>query len=419
MEATQQKAGRHYAWWIMIACGFILFGTLGATSSCIGVFFPPVIGELGVTVAGLSIYISFMTATMALFQPIARKLMTMLDIRVIMSSAIIISCLGFGLMGVYNNLIGFYFSGILIGIGHSFITFQLVPIMITRWFKIKIGFAMGFAVAMSSVGGAILAPICGQLIANFGYRLSYMLIALIGALISLPFSILVLRNDPTSKGLLAYGTEEVAKQESVSVDELASAKGLTFSQASKSPYFFMCILFAFLLSFALNFLVQVTNLAFSYGFPVEKGAIVASVMTIGGIAGSFLIGTLNDKFGIKVALSFGIIMGIIGLGMIASGQATESIVFIAMALFGIATALFSIAPPLVTSGIVGNRDYAKIFSYVASTLTVASTFAGPIYGALYDAAGNYNISVIVVMACLLLALIIGIIGVSNGKKHWA
>lgn len=417
MDTTPKTGGLHYAWWIMIASGAVMFGCLGATSACMGVFFPSVLKELGCSLAGLSLYISIFTATMAVFQPIARKIMATYDIRLVMSLAVVISCVGFALLGTYNSLTGFYISGVLIGIGHSFITFQLIPTMIGRWFKEKVGFAMGFAISMNSIGGAVLAPICGYLIVAFGYREAYFLISVIGAVISLPFTIFVLRNNPESKGLNAYGAEKLASQEGVSVEKLAP-KGLTFAEATKSPYFYICLLFAFFMSFALNFLVQATNLAYSYGFPVEKGALVASVMTIGGIGGSFLLGAVNDKFGIRVSTSMGILLGVIGLVLLKLGVTSDSIVFIAMAMFGISTALFVFAPPLVTRGIFGDKDNVKIFGFVASAVTVASTVANPVYGILYDKAQNYSTSVVVVIITLLLAMILCIVGVTGGQKRW-
>lgn len=410
------KGEMHYAWWIMISCAFILFGNLGTTSSCAGVFFPAVVNDLGVTYAGLSLYISFMTGTMALFQPIARKILARYDVRLVFSSAIIISAAGFGLMGFYHSLIGFYISGVMLGIGDSFITFQMMPTLIPRWFKTRVGFAFGFGAALLSVGGTIMAPICGQLIVNLGWRTAYPVFAAIGLAVALPFALFVLRSYPKDKGLEPYGIEEAQENEAKGKASVAE-RGFSFSEAVRSPYFFLCILFGFTMSFALNFLIQITSLAYSLGFPIEKGALAASAMTIGGIIGSLLFGVTSDKLGTKTGVAGGLLCGVFGLLLVLMGNGTAGFVFFGVGLFGVATGLFAIAPPLVVDKMIGNRDYTKIYSFVASSITVASTCASPIYGALYDKTGSYNAGLILCISCLIIGIIISIVGITASQRR--
>lgn len=409
----------HYAWWIMIACAFILFGNLGTTSSCAGVFFPAVVEELGVTYAGISLYISFMTGTMALFQPIARKILAVCDVRIVFALAILISAGGFALMGTYHSLVGFYISGIMLGLGDSFITFQMIPTMITRWFRTKVGFAMGFCAAMSAVGGTIMAPVCGILIANLGWRTAYLVFSSIGFCIAMPFALFVFRNHPKDKGLEPFGAEEYARMEVLKGNETGELKGFTFSEAIKTPYFYLSLLFGFSVSFALNFLIQITSLAYSLGFPIEKGALAASAMTVGGIAGSLLFGVTVDKLGTRIAVTGGLGCGVIGLIMVLLGGSAVSFMFIGIGLFGVATGLFSISPPLVVDNMVGKKDYTKIYGYVASAITVASTCAAPVYGGLYDITGSYNAGLILCASFLMLAILIGITGVGAARRRLA
>ncbi|MEL7657603.1 MAG: MFS transporter, partial [Bacillota bacterium] len=373
--------------------------------------------SLGVTYAGIAVYISFMTGTMALFQPFARKILALYDVRLVFSIAILISAGGFALMGTYHSLWGFYLSGIMLGLGDSFITFQLIPTMITRWFKTRVGFAMGFCAAMSAVGGTIMAPICGQLIANYGWRTAYPVFALIGFVIAIPFALFVMKNDPKDKGLEPYGAEEYAQKESSNGMSSINERGFTFSESAHSPYLYLCLLFGFAVSFALNFLVQITSLAYSLGFPIEKGALAASAMTVGGIIGSFLFGFSNDKLGTKTAVAGGLLCGVAGLILILLGGGTTAYVFIGVGLFGIATSLFSIAPPLVVNHMVGEKDYTKIYGFVASAITLASTFAGPTYGALYDITGSYNAGLILCISLLIIAIVVGLSGVTSAQQR--
>ena len=46
-EATIQKKGTHYAWWVMIGYGMLMCATIGAVTVMGGLFYYPVCDELG------------------------------------------------------------------------------------------------------------------------------------------------------------------------------------------------------------------------------------------------------------------------------------------------------------------------------------------------------------------------------------
>ena len=84
------------------------------------------------TMAQLALYFTIMTGTMAICQPIARKLFAKIDTRVVISLAVILAAGGFFAISFYTNYIGWMFSGVVIGFGFSFIVYLLGPILINN-----------------------------------------------------------------------------------------------------------------------------------------------------------------------------------------------------------------------------------------------------------------------------------------------
>lgn len=93
--------------------------------------------------------------------------------------------------------------------------------MIGNWFKKKAGLAMGIAMACSGIGGAVMNPLGGALIQSLGWRPTYAVLALIAAVLVLPFSLLVMKFKPADPRD-AYGADEVEDTPASSGAETAS-----------------------------------------------------------------------------------------------------------------------------------------------------------------------------------------------------
>ena len=88
----------HYAYLIVASCIVIMCLPCALVLSCAGIFFTPVSEFFGVARAQFTLYFSLLNVAMMLTLPIAGRLMSRVDLRVVLSACVVIC--GLGLMGM-------------------------------------------------------------------------------------------------------------------------------------------------------------------------------------------------------------------------------------------------------------------------------------------------------------------------------
>ncbi|WRS28710.1 MFS transporter [Oscillospiraceae bacterium MB08-C2-2] len=398
----------HHGWIVLISCCFIMFGTLGIIANCMSVFIAQVNADMGFEMTYLVLYFTFMTITLALFQPVAQKIFQKLNVKLVGAIAVILPAVGMSLMTVYTSVEGFYLSGVINGIGLSFITYLLIPTLMNKWFAVKLGLVMGIAMACSNLGGAVFSPIAGKLIATMGWRPACLLLAGLSVVISLPFALFGITRDPKEKGLEPYGADQVSK-----AGNTQQLTGLTLKEAAKTPWLYLVFVSVIGMFFFANFQPQIVKFATTTGFPIEKAAVVGSMLMIGSVVGKVGLGYINDKLGTIACVTIGGGCGIAGLLLFIMGSEPKA-VFIGAVLFGIGFAMMSIVPPLLVRKSMGSLHFAAIFSVVASVGTVTSAISNPIYGAIYEGNGTYVPGLIAAAISMGVVILCGI--VIGGRK---
>lgn len=257
--------------------------------------------------------------------------------------------MAFGLMGTYNSVIPFYISGVALGIGSTFLIYGSIPLIMNNWFKAKAGTSLGFSMAFMGVVGAIFAQVTGILIESIGWRQTYMALGVIVALLILPFTIFVIRSKPEQLNMKAYGEDEV-DVENTKVDK-TPATGVEKRTALKSPAFYLVLLFTGLFGLASTVSFHVPNFVESIGFTAAMAATGVTCVTIGQTGGKFMLGAINDKFGVKSALFVGIGGGMIGVvALMMSDSFGIGMLYLGALLFGIGFSGSTLLPPVVIRG---------------------------------------------------------------------
>lgn len=416
-QSFKRKEKIHYGWLVMIACGLIQFGDLGIFSNCGGIFIQPVCDELGFARADFQLYMSIVTLTMAVTMPLAQKVLAWARLRLLVPGIIIVECIAFGLMSQYHSVVGWYVSGFLLGLGHAYLTYLLVPFILNNWFKVRYGLAMGLACCCSTLGGALFSPITGRLIAAFGWRQTYLVLAICAFIITFPGAAIILRRTPEEMGLKPYGEGmECKEEEKASV--IPSDRGFTFKEAVRSPLFWLCGVFVIGLALACDFLNYISALAHTLGIPVQVGSMILSLVLWAAVIGDPISGTLTDKFGAGVAVGSLMITGIVGLLIIRLSGGIVALVCIGAFLFGLGFSLLNMAPPLLVKQVVGEKEYSKIYSYIASLLTFASASAAFIYGKIYDINESYDWALVFAIVSLSVAAVLSLYLQKKTKGLW-
>ena len=146
---------------------------------------------------------------MMVMLPIAGKLMNKIDLRILLSAAVIVNGVTYLVMSQLTEVWMFYVAGVFLGIGTAPLIYLAIPTLINNWCTKKVGFFVGLCMAFTGIGGVIFNPVGTALIGSGpdGWRLGYLVFGIIMLVATLPFTLLVVRSKPEDKGLLPYGAE--------------------------------------------------------------------------------------------------------------------------------------------------------------------------------------------------------------------
>jgi MFS family permease len=257
--------------------------------------------------------------------------------------------------------------------------------ILNNWFHIKRGLVVGISFMGSGIGGLIFNPITGYIIVNYGWRSAYQFLSVVIFAIVVPITFFVLKQKPEDIGENPLG--EIDEEESEKSED--KSYGITLSEAMKTFRFWGISVASVLLSIVgislmLNISPHLTNAGYSVTFAANIVALTMGALAIGKI----ILGSLFDRLGLRTATSIAVSFLLIGtLGMI---YVTNYIaLFAVVAGTGLGTAFYTIANPIITTKVYGNKDYSSIYGFLTAVIGLGGIISPLIVGFLYDSSGSY------------------------------
>lgn len=411
---TARKTGIPYHIWIVVSCCVLMTTGIAIPLTCASTFFPKISEALGVGLGEVSLIMTIQCVVLALLLPFAGKMLATKNVRVVLSIATTLYGIGMGLMAFYDSLYQFYCSGVILGVAGAFIVYLCVPFLIHNWFRKRVGLAMGVAFAFAGIGATIFSPITGYIIDTHGWRAAYLFLGAAILVLSLPFTLFVVRNTPEDMGLVPYGADKGSLEDAAG----ALPAGLSRAEAIRTPQFYELFFFSGLLGIAAATMYQVTSYMVSLGYSTTMGASVVAVGTIGVTVGKVSVGYLNDRIGLEGAACVGIGTGAVGVIVLLFGPSWGlPAMFIGAAMLGVSYACTALEPPLVVRRVFGSKDYSRIFSVIMVSSSMGTAFGTSILGFIKDRTGSFSASLIMVAVMLLTALVLVLIALRTSRAR--
>jgi len=413
----------HYGYIIVLSVFLQMFiaGTPVLTSS---LFVLPVTESFHISQGEFMMYMSIQYIFMAIASVFVPKLLSKFKYTTLDRAGIIIMASGVGIMGLARNVLLLYIGGAMIGTGQVVVMFLCAGTLIPRWFKVGVGAMLATANLGYSAGGIIMSPVISRILdmdSVLGmepWRGTYILLA--GAFIVLAElnSILLMRNEPSEKGLQRFG--EIVEASSPEKAPVVVISGVSKSVAIKSSSFIWLVIMMMAWNFACQIQVYLapyatfTTAAATSGFDLK--GFIGSVAMIGSVVGGYLVGGANDKFGGKGGSLVAGICGVVACVMMLAGQANSIVILIGAALFGIYYVVGSVQLPVMITSMYGDREYSKLFPFAAAFCPWFGAVSSSLWGFLYDMTGTYSSMLIGGIVLCALTSITGVIAISNSKK---
>ena len=403
------RGGFHYAYAIVASCVAITFLPCALVLSCAGIFFTPVSQYFGVATAEFTLYFSVLNIAQMLTLPVAGKLLSRLDARVVLSAAVALCAAGLVGMSLCQAMWQFYVCGAVLGVGVCPLIYLSVPTLVNAWCVKRVGFFVGLCMAFTGIGGVVFNPVGTALINSGaeGWRTAYLVFAAIVAVGTLPFTLFVVRSRPEDKGLLPYGALEGGEKDA----EAAVVSGVPAAQAMRMPAFFALAAFCgvitlnqtiyqFLAGYAQSFADTMPAIAAASG-------VVASAAMGGQAVGKVLLGTINDR-SVHLGVFVGICAGAAGVTLMWLFPGTLALLLVGAFLFGVVYAMTTVQTPLLVRTVFGSADYTNIYSRVSMVGSLMSAVAAVLWGLVVDSAGGYPLMFILGYGCMAVCLVLAL-----------
>ena len=408
-----EKKKIFYGWYIVISCVLLMALCYAPLISCASLFIKPVTDDLGFTRSGFTLAQTISTLLGIVLAPFVGKIMSGKHMHKVLVTCVIGVAVSYGLYSTASTLPGFYLRAVFVGIFAAGSTMLPVSIVITNWFQKQRGFAMSIAMAGSGIGGAILSPLIGNWITNYGWRRTYMILGILMFVVLVPVTLIIVRQKPADKGLEPYGFGEAAAQKKAASGAEWNAK---LADLRKMPLFWAFILGVLLISLTGSVISHIPSSIMDAGYSTETAASIASLYLAIAVPGKLLLGHIFDKFGAKAGILFGntaFFLSVIALMFIQA----PPVLYLMAVLFGFGTCIGTVSASVLTSKLFGTKNYAETYGFVTMFVNAGFAFGVPIIAAIYDLTGSYRVAWIIVAIAAIVMTIALLYSAAESKKR--
>jgi len=300
LRARLRIKERLFYGWVVITA-YLVIGTIAfGTRQSFGVFFKSIEGEFDLSRAATSGIFSVYMVFGCTFTFLGGWALDRYGPRVVTFLMGLFVGLSLLLTSQVNSLWQLFITySLLLAIGTSAV-YPTMMATTARWFDKKRGLAIGIAGIGVGLGPVVMAPFATYLIANFDWRMAYIVMGLIAGLVVTSLSML-LKKDPGEIGASPDGVRPVSSERLVQ-DKKSDAQPASFSLLEAfrtTSFWFLGIAW---LSIAFCFYLVSTHIvprATDVGISAADAAVVLALTGGSGILGRLIMGFLSDRIGRK------------------------------------------------------------------------------------------------------------------------
>ncbi|MFC1913577.1 MFS transporter, partial [Chloroflexota bacterium] len=292
---TANRDDKFFYGYVIVLIATLLMAVTWGTFYSFGVFFKPILAEFGWTRAATSIGYSLGFMISGLFAIFAGRLSDRFGPRIVVTICGLLIAAGYLLTSQVTAIWQLYLFYGIVGIGSSG---AYVPSIsaVSRWFVRRRGLMTGIAMAGIGLGTTIMSPLANWLIANYGWRVSYVIVGIV-VLVSITLMAQFLKRDPAQMGMQPYGAGIMAAPSLHS-----ESRGVSLLKAIGSKQFWMlCAMFAFVEYSVHNINVHIVPHTTDLAISSVSAANILAIIGAMSITSRVVMGAVGDRISNKPA----------------------------------------------------------------------------------------------------------------------
>ncbi|CAN5817922.1 OFA family MFS transporter [soil metagenome] len=382
IDTQQGQRGRIFAGWWVVAGAFLCMLTGYAVAYSFAAFFGALESEFGARRGETALVFSISAFLYFLLGLPSGLIADRIGPRPVVTGGLLLIAVGLVVAAQATSLWQVYLGyGLGVGVG---VGFSYVPSVaaVQRWFVRRRGAASGIAVAGIGVGTLIGAPLAHTLIAHYGWRQTYLVLAVVTAVGALVSGAL-LRRGPERYGLTPDGDPPHPSGAS------AMPPGFTLGGAIRSGPFWAIYTGALLMSFGLFVpFVHLAPYASDVGLGEGFGVILIMLLGVGSTVGRFLFASVTGWIGRRLSFAMMYIGAAVMLVLWSQSTSAPALVIFAL-VFGAFYGGFVAIAPSLAADYFGGRALGSIIGALYSGVAFGAFLGSPAAGYAYDFFGSY------------------------------
>ena len=393
----------HYAWVVLATTTVVLLAS-GGVRAAIGVFVKPLEAEFGWSRTALSFAVAVSIALYGLTGPVVGRLADRWGPRWVLAGGV--ALVGIGTLagaGVTRFWQFFVAVGLIAAIGSSATAAPVAATVATRWFDRHRGLVLGINGAGMAAGQLVVLPLAMGLVAVLGWRGAFFALGAGLLVLVVPLTAALIRNDPSERGLLAYGA--TAPPRAMTAAQ-AEAERTPVSEAVRTwPFLLLCSSFwvcgysTFGVILA-HFIPHATD----HGFQPHQAAEALGIMGAMNVVGTIASGWLCDRLGPKVPLALYYLFRGVSLFFLPYVTTVPGL-FAFAALFGLNFISTVPATTTLTARIYGRYSVGELSGWIFASHQLGGAIGSIASGWLFDRTGDYTLAFYAAGAWALLATV--------------
>ena len=370
--AGHARSGEFRRGWTVLLAGTIGtgLGTTGLPFYSFGQFVRPVAQEFGWSRGAMSGGVMCLMIGTVLTSPFVGRAVDRFGVRWVAALSQLGLAIGFLCVSLVGpSLLGFYAAWLTLsalGSGTS-------PIVWTRaaagWFERSRGLAFGIMLCGTGIVAIFAPPLINHLIAGFGWRFAYRMLALTLVVVGLPVTLSLLRSGRDRSGAAP-----------------AASAGYTLREALRSSAFWRLEAAFFLISVVVGgLIVHLPAMLVDRGYSPAVAAVTVGYLGYAIIVGRLSLGTLVDRFPPALVGASLISLSAFASLLLAQGAAPLA----ATLLLGLCAGAEVDLLAFLVSRLFGLRNYAQIYGCGISAFTAGAGVGPYLAGHVHDLSGSY------------------------------
>lgn len=389
----------HYAWVVVAASLLVEFFGIGFGFFALVASYPTfeALGWSRTTVVASG---SIMVISVGVLSPLTGIYMDRHSVRTLFVAGGITMALGHALLGVAQTPIQFFVGAAVLGIGMSGVTILPNQVLISRWFRSRLGLANGLVSAGTVLGGALSTMVVTLCSEAYGRRAAFLVLAACVGIVPPLIGLFVVRDRPSDMGLEPYteGEETTGARAGAAAPATAVARQPVGSLASgemrdivRGRTFWLLtggILLATVPCYTSN--KHLILYLHDLGFGATEAASVKSLfITLAGV-GRVLVGIAADRFERTLVLLATYLLAALGFPLIFFMPAAPAVIAYAV-LFGLAYGGIMPMMPVMVVECFGIAALGTILGLIKIGYDVGAATAPLAAAWAYDRLGDYTL----------------------------